>query len=98
MKLLLKKFDSHLLPIRLLVTVSLEPQHYNHVGRKSLETRCSSLFPSDPAERYVFKVNNKYTAKTSMEIPANIYLFKVNNRNTRKSGEICSKLIIKTLE
>ena len=29
--------------------------------------------------------------------PTNIYLFKVNNRNTKKSCEICSKLIIKTV-
>ena len=27
-----------------------------------------------------------------------VYLFKVNNRNTRKRCEICSELIIKTLE
>ena len=29
--------------------------------------------------------------------PVNIYLIRINNRNTEK-GEICSKIIIKTLE
>ena len=31
-------------------------------------------------------------------IPAHIYLLQSNNRNTRKRCEICSKLIIKTIE
>ena len=30
--------------------------------------------------------------------PAKNYMFKVNNRNTRTRCEICSELIIKTLE
>ena len=30
--------------------------------------------------------------------PGDIYLFKVNKNNTRKTCEICSKLLIKTLE
>ena len=30
--------------------------------------------------------------------PADIYLLKVNSRNTRTRCEICSKLIVKTLE
>ena len=30
--------------------------------------------------------------------PANIYLFKVKNRSTKNRCEICSNLIIKTLE
>ena len=37
----------------------------------------------------------KYPAKY---YPANIYLLKLNNKNARKRCEICSKLIIKTLE
>ena len=34
----------------------------------------------------------------NLTITANIYLFKVNNKDTRKRYQICSKLIIKTLQ
>ena len=40
----------------------------------------------------------KSMTSNSMNLPGNFYLFKVNNRNTKKQCEICSKIMIKTLE
>ena len=49
----------------------------------------------------LYRAEHFYYSKQVMRnriFPANIYLFKVNNRNSRKRCEICSKLLIKTIE
>ena len=40
----------------------------------------------------------EFTHKYNKTNPTSIYLLKVNNRNTKTRCEICSKLIIKTLD
>ena len=65
---------------------------------------CSSWIPfSFYWTRLPFQWRKMYFAhyfgiKTLENILANIYLLKVNNGKTRKRYEICSRLIIKTLE
>ena len=48
--------------------------------------------------RNILLLESRKIFLNSMNLPANIYLFQVNNRNTKKRCEICSKLIIKTVE
>ena len=54
--------------------------------------QCSEESSEDDAS-VSSRSSNGFTAN-----PQSIYLLKVNNRNTRTRREICSKLIIKTLE
>ena len=45
-----------------------------------------------------FILTRKTKELTAIDVPAGNYMFKVSNRNTRARCEVCSKLIIKTLE
>ena len=44
------------------------------------------------------KPSEEWSKKSVTTYPAGIYLLKVNNRNNRRRCEICSKVILKTLE